>query len=698
MWQKRKKLVQSRTARKIAQGEKELYHAKAGEALNAFWRSQERLEFKLGECSPKVSIILILYNKASLTLRCLRSLMEASSPPFELIIVDNASKDETSKLLNRIDGAVIVRNTSNEGFLLACNAAARKARGKHLLFLNNDTIVFPKAIAEAVKTQESDGRIGAVGARIINLDGKLQEAGSIIWKNGECQGYGRLDDPFFGAYMYQREIDYGSGAFLLTPRDLFEDMGGFDEDYRPAYYEDSDYCTRLRKRALKIVYEPFSVIYHCEFGSATPDFSPFGLMAEHQKIFQNKHREFLENNQLDRERDSVWKARDSRRNRKNVLFIDDRVPYAILGSGFPRAKEILRELHGSNSLVTFFPTLVFNDPWESVYAEFPRDLEVILGLGLGRMEQFLVARKGCFDVVLVSRPHNMKGLKATLSRHPEVFKNVKIIYDAEAVFTNRERIYYNEFVATSTPKGRFKSFLRNLQIDLDFKREMDLANGVSVVLSVSEHEKSQFEKHSGSEVMVLGHSIKKITAPECAQEFSERRDFLFLGAIHGHPTPNSDSVIWFAKEVFPRIQQKLGTEVLFKVAGINQSPEVSKLESSSVRILGPIQDLDEVFSQARVFVAPTRFAAGIPHKVHEAASRGLPSVISHLLCEQLGWTHGVEVLSASVKNTDEYADFCVRLYQDKDLWKKIQAAALQRVQSDCAPEQFSRTLRRALGF
>jgi glycosyltransferase involved in cell wall biosynthesis len=228
---------------------------------------------------------------------------------------------------------------------------------------------------------------------------------------------------------------------------------------------------------------------------------------------------------------------------------------------------------------------------------------------------------------------------------------------------------------------------------------MELARGVSIVFSVSEHEKTQFQKHSDSEVMVLGHSFnKKVTIEDCGLRFSERRDILFLGAIHGHPTPNSDSVIWFANEVFPRIRRKLAIDWILKIVGINHSWEVSELASSCVKILGPVENVDKVFAHARIFVAPTRFAAGIPHKVHDAASHGLPAVVSHLLCGQLGWTHGIEVLSASVSDPEEFADACVHLYQDKSLWEQIQAAALQRVQSDCAPEQFSSTLRRALGF
>src|SRR5207244_8292943 len=110
--------------------------------------------------------------------------------------------------------------------------------------------------------------IGAVGGRQVFLDGTLQEAGSIVWRDGSCLGYGRGDDPFAPMYMFRRDVDYCSAAFLLTPRRVWEKLGGFDEAFQPAYYEDSDYCARLWERGLRVVYEPRAMILHYEFGSS----------------------------------------------------------------------------------------------------------------------------------------------------------------------------------------------------------------------------------------------------------------------------------------------------------------------------------------------------------------------------------------------------------------------------------------------
>jgi GT2 family glycosyltransferase len=161
----------------------------------------------------------------------------------DIIIVDNNSSDDTASLLDRLEGATIVRNSANMHFLKAANAGAREARGRYILFLNNDAQVHPGSIQAAIETLEKSGDIGAVGGKLILPDGSLQEAGSIVWRDGSCLGYGRGGDPFAPEYMFRRDVDYCSGAFLLTRRETFMRLGGFDEAYQPFYYEETDFAS-----------------------------------------------------------------------------------------------------------------------------------------------------------------------------------------------------------------------------------------------------------------------------------------------------------------------------------------------------------------------------------------------------------------------------------------------------------------------
>ena len=245
--------------------------------------------------TPEISVILVLFNRAELTLQCLRSLADSHSLRLEIIIVDNASSDETPLLLDRLKGARIIRNKENLNFLLAVNQAAHEARGEYLLILNNDTQAMPGTLHSALTTIRSAPDIGAVGGRLILLDGTLQEAGSIVWRDGSCLGYGRGDNPSAPMYMFRRDVDYCSGAFLLTARAVWQRLGGFDEIFKPAYYEETDYCARLWEHGLRVVYDPNAVLLHYEFASSASVKSATDLQRGHQQIFAERHRTELSN-------------------------------------------------------------------------------------------------------------------------------------------------------------------------------------------------------------------------------------------------------------------------------------------------------------------------------------------------------------------------------------------------------------------
>src|SRR5206468_475284 len=278
--------------------------------------------------NPEISILVVLFNRAELTLQCLRSIAEHGFERLEVIIIDNASTDETGKLLDLVYGATIIHNTENRHFVLAVNQAAREARGEFVSLLNNDAQLLPGALRSALKTIRQDSRIGAVGGRLVMLDWSLQEAGSIVWRDGSCLGYGRGDSPFAPMYMFRRDVDYCSAAFLLTPRAIWERLGGFDETFGPAYYEDSDYCARLWEHGLRVVYDPNAVLLHYEFGSSANASKAIELQRQHQKLFISRHQQWLTQRNQE-EADEILAAR-SPNAKKRVLFIEDRVPHPWL--------------------------------------------------------------------------------------------------------------------------------------------------------------------------------------------------------------------------------------------------------------------------------------------------------------------------------------------------------------------------------
>ena len=171
------------------------------------------------------------------------------------------------------------------------------------------------------------------------------------------------------------------------------------------------------------------------------------------------------------------------------------------------------------------------------------------------------------------------------------------------------------------------------------------------------------------------------------QRFNERSGFLFVGAIHEEASPNGDSVIWFLTEIFPRIQEQLGNHISFTIAGVNQSERIRQLAGPTVHITGHLEDLTALYGSARVLVAPTRYAAGIPHKIHEAAARGLPVVATPLLAAQLDWTDRELAIGDTA---DDFAARCIEVYSIPEKWAKLRDAALKRVTIECSQETFER--------
>lgn len=212
-----------------------------------------------------VSVIVPTFGKVGYTLRCLASMARClPAAAIEIIVVDDASPDPEIAQLARVRGIRLVVNQANLGFLRSCNAAARLARGEFVFFLNNDTQVLPDWLDPMVALMRARAHAGAVGCKLLFADGRLQEAGAIVWDNATGLTYGRGDDPDRPEFNYVREVDYVSGAALLVRAELFARLGGFDEMFAPAYCEDSDLAFRIRQLGLKVLYQPRSRIVHFE--------------------------------------------------------------------------------------------------------------------------------------------------------------------------------------------------------------------------------------------------------------------------------------------------------------------------------------------------------------------------------------------------------------------------------------------------
>ncbi|MDQ5871087.1 MAG: glycosyltransferase family 2 protein [Acidobacteriota bacterium] len=212
---------------------------------------------------PAVSIVMPTYGGWEWVERSLTAVTENTDPCYEMILVDNASPDGLAeRLAAEVRNARLVRNVVNRGFGCANNQGAAYATGAALLFLNSDAFVHPGWLPPLLERLEQDDRTAAVGPRILNTDGSLQEAGSLLFQNGYSQFYGFGDEATRPEYRFARRVDYASAVCLLVRRRDFWEVGGFDAVYAPAYFEDVDLCLALAARGLATVYEPRSTVTH----------------------------------------------------------------------------------------------------------------------------------------------------------------------------------------------------------------------------------------------------------------------------------------------------------------------------------------------------------------------------------------------------------------------------------------------------
>lgn len=659
---------------------REIYFAESRKALSEFLQSSLILQLPT-HAAPQITIILVLFNKAELTFRCLESLAKLTDePPFHVVIVDNASSDETQSLLQRVIGATIIRNDENQGFLRACNQAAAVVATPNLLFLNNDTILYPGALRAALENLEDSG-VGAVGGRIVLPDDRLQEAGSIFWRDGTCVGYGRGLPPEADECMHRRSVDYCSGVFLMTPTKLFRAVGGFDELYAPAYYEEADYCAQLQSRGLRIIYDPRILVRHVEFGSSEKSASAFALMNTNREKFLEKNKSLLATKLTPQSPQHL--ARSISPGKRRLFILDDRVALRHLGAGYPRMNRIIQLIHALNQFeITVGCTESFAGDWEAIRDDIPLDIEVLDLTNAQRRVQFLSERLSSFDVVWVSRPSNMQHLLTTLAPQELAKRSYVLVYDSEAIFADRA---LNESKVFGLNPARAEADL-----------ETELRNGccADIIVAVCESDALRWRAVTDKNVLVIGLDAQLAPGPI---DFSSRRDILFTGSLHDVLSPNADALFWFMGRVMPILRERLPDVTVTAVGFVDKALEQRIGRSAkNFTLIGRVPELRSYLLSHRIMVAPTRFAAGVPQKVFDAAVTGTPTVCSPLIASQMQWSDGSDTLVGSIDDPEHFAAQCARLYTDQALWERVYTRSIESMREYISRFDIERGVRELL--
>jgi GT2 family glycosyltransferase/glycosyltransferase involved in cell wall biosynthesis len=628
---------------------------------------------------PELSVVVVAHDQFALTMRTLSSVRQNYPGAIELILVDSGSTDETRHIQRYLTGARIVAFTSNIGYLRGCNAALNFVTADVVLYLNNDVELAPSAIPAALRRLKSDAAIGAVGGKIIRTHGRLQEAGCLIWRSGGTQGYCRDRSPQAPEANFVRDVDFCSAVFLLVRADLLRRLGGFDDAFAPAYYEDADLCVRIAAAGYRIVYDPRVVITHLEYGSAASSLDAQAEMARCHGIFRQKHAAWLAGQPDAAMENQLW-ARTAGKHANRILFIEDMPPLRMVGSGYVRSNDLVRIMVDLGLQVTIFPVEPRQFELAAMFADLPDEVEVMHDRTLADFRSFALERAGYYDLVWIGRTHNLDRTIAMLPALASPGGTMpRLILDTEAVAALRDAA--------------------RLRIEGDSSNDCnavarELANAALCerVIAVSEPEAELLRSFGLPRVSVIGHLAE---IHETGRAWQDRAGMLFVGAIHAMDSPNYDSLCWFVDEVLPLLERELGWETRLTIAGYTApSVDLSRFaRHARITLRGAVTDLVPLYNQHRVFVAPTRFAAGIPYKVHGAAAHGLPVVATELLRQQLQWQDGMEILAADHDDPARFARQILSLHRSEALWQEIRLGAFTRLRAENSRTAYTDALR-----
>jgi GT2 family glycosyltransferase/glycosyltransferase involved in cell wall biosynthesis len=635
------------------------------------------------DAPPRVSIVIPVYNHCHETIACLESIAEHTKAiPHEVIVVDDCSRFLTSSTLNRARGLKLLRNTKNLGFILSCNRGAEESRGEYVLFLNNDTTVTPGWLEALLETFASIPDAGYVGAKLIYPDGRLQQAGGVIWRDASGWNYGKTGDPRHPRYNFRRETDYCSGACIMLPRALFLSLGGFDERYRPAYYEDTDLAFKVREAGLKVIYEPAAEVIHHEGLTWGTDTSK-GIKSHqvvNQVAFRERWRERLERHPRTSS-ELVHIVADNGREGSppaQILMIDHKILTPDRDSGSLRMMEILKGIRSRGAHVTYIPhDLKVESPYDQQMRAL--GIELFYSPFCRSIEEYLAENGRDFSLVVLSRADVAWAHLDAVRRY---CPRAKVVFDTVDLYFVREG---RAAEVTGNPHLKLAAERRRLQ-------ELSLVDRADATLVVSPIEQRLLERECpGADIRLLPNII---AAPKGdLPGFTSRSNCIFIGNFEHFP--NVDAVMYFVETIMPLIIERL-PDLVLEIVGSNPTDQVLGLACENVRVLGYVADLAPIIESARVAVAPLRFGAGVKGKVNLAMAHGTPNVVSGIAAEGMHLVHGESAMIA-----DDPADFATALtalYTDERLWAEVSRLGRENVRDHFSVEAVGRLIDNLLAF
>lgn len=585
----------------------------------------------------KTLVVIPTYGHLGYTCTCLASIYRDLICSFSkgnamhsinIVISDDCYPDfEYQESLARIDHLTIVSVKTNEknlGFLTNCNDAILNNLNEfhdYIVLLNNDIEVLPGWLNGLLETFHIFNKVGLVGSQQISFDGSLQDAGGLVWKDGSAWNYGKGQDPLRPEFGFARTVDYISAASVAIPAHIWRECDGFDERYKPAYYEDTDLCLTIQNLGYKVIYQPASKVFHAEGVSNGTDVTNTNSIKRFQFInqekFVNKWMDWLQYKFNNGE--NVDRALHSQKE-KSALIIEDLLltPNEDAGSLYMINNCLaLQELGYS---ITYIPADNYCYMRDNCFNMGLRGIEVLAHPRINDIDQiesfnaeipFKYSRS--WDLIILCRPTRI----SYIDKLKCFFPGVKIIYYTHDLHYSRMLSQAQNEVLPHKKKEYELESRRLRQI------EKDIFSRVDMVFHVSEEEQvmaQQLHPHHSVYLNPVVERPRKLTYEK------NSNDIVFIGSS-AHP-PNIEGLEWFLRSVWPEVLEDFGDSKLH-IVGKNSHQSLMQLCESfeSVMLHGYVESLDSVLRQCSIGIAPLLSGAGVKGKVLTYLSHGL-SVVS----------------------------------------------------------------------
>jgi len=620
---------------------------------------------------PDVSIVITTYNGWALTKKCLASLVKAagsSSLRAEIILSDNCSTDETPHAWQAFQNdkwpLQYRRNQENLGYLRNANAGAQAAQGEFLCLMNNDVVLKPGWLDALVNLLRKQPDVGLAGPAYLDAKGRVVEVGGAIFSDGTAVQLGngtRIDDPDFS---YVNDVHYCSMACVVLRAALFHELGGYDERYIPAYYEDVDLCFRIAERGFRVVVAPQVRVTHL-FGGSHKLQETLQLMEKNRVLLRERWQERLE-----------------------------RLHPA---PGTPSAR--LRSWPRRSTIVFHWPFLVNPDSttgslrnWHLMLEMRRRGQHVVYVGQNERTEDAHLARLHASGVEV--QTHRM-GLERGLVSKLVAEHSISAVLLSFGISEERYGYLYDQLDPNAV--RIFDT------VDLRFVRELrsaerDASSGAVQAIEFDRLPQSAYEEiasmlrcdavllvsQAEQRMLVDGlrlpaerfHVVSTIHDPQDSiRPYGERDGFSFIG-YGGHP-PNVDSIEYIAASLWPHIRKQIADAKLH-VYGFKLPKSVQALDDPAAGILvrGFVEDHRAAIGTSRVMLAPLRFGAGIKGKILESLAVGTPVVTTPVGAEGIDEEGRVLAVDTDARRLAERA---VALYRREEEWSRASGNGLDLV-------------------